>query len=99
MAKAKAAQKSVKEETVKKTEKLAFQRLKTLMTEAMNMEDFPSALLVANSATQQYDKVAIETANQGGDKKLQRGRAAFAVIHHMHMLREELFKDGSARGQ
>ena len=97
MVKAKAAQKTVKEETVKKTEKLAFQRLKTLMTEAMNMEDFPSALVVASSAMQQYDNVAVATARQGGDKNMQRGSAAIAVIHHMGMLRGELLKNGSNR--
>jgi ABC-type molybdate transport system substrate-binding protein len=69
------------------------------MTEMMQMEDFPSALMVANSATQQYDKVAVATANQGADKKLQRGSAAIAVIYHTDMLREKLLKDSRKRMQ
>jgi len=97
MAKANAAQNTMQDETVEKTEKLAFNHLKTLMTEMMQMEDFPSALVVASSAMQQYDNVAVATARQGGDKNMQRGSAAIAVIHHMGMLRGELLKNGSNR--
>lgn len=97
MAKAKAALNTMKDEAVEKSEKLAFQHLKTLMTEIMQKEDFPSALVVASSAMQQYDNVAVATANQGGDKNLQRGSAAIAVIHHMGMLRGELLKNAGNR--
>ncbi len=95
MALAEAAQNTIKDETVQRTEKLAFKRLTTLMREMMLREDLSGALAVVSSAVQQYDNVAIATANRGGDKNEQRGSAALAVIFHTGMLRGELLKEAS----